>query len=187
MDDPSKLIALARIAGEPVSKDSYRITVAGDGLRDIKPPINCWIYLPADGGKIASTMLDPARKGLLTDGELRPARLKSRKVTGNKGMVVVEPQSGGPLDAGMWICIEKRLLEATQGIYLYQIIGIPVYCAGIDRGVIKDYFETGAHGVLVVKASDGHEIMVPYVDEFVRVDLANQRAEIEALDDFDVV
>jgi 16S rRNA processing protein RimM len=53
---------------------------------------------------------------------------------------------------------------------------------GADLGVVVDILETGANDVLVVRLTDGQEIMVPYTDDYVpAIDLPKSQIHLHLL------
>lgn len=57
--------------------------------------------------------------------------------------------------------------------YMHQILGLQVITdEGQELGVISDWIETGANGVLVVRNAEGKEILLPDIDDVVlKIDL----------------
>ena len=67
-----------------------------------------------------------------------------------------------------WICVAPSLLVGQNNAgeaYIFQLIGLPVYSQGNKVGFVIDYFENGAHGVLVVEDLEKSEVMLPYVSK----------------------
>lgn len=58
-------------------------------------------------------------------------------------------------------------------LYLHQIIGLKAVTEeGQVLGIVSDWIETGANGVLVVSDEDGKEVLLPDIDEVVlKIDL----------------
>ncbi|MFO7265202.1 MAG: ribosome maturation factor RimM [Limnochordales bacterium] len=67
--------------------------------------------------------------------------------------------------------------------YVFQIVGLRVFDQdGRELGVVDDVWFTGANDVYVVKASDGREILLPAVREFIlRIDLESGRMDVRLL------
>lgn len=59
--------------------------------------------------------------------------------------------------------------ELPEGDYYHhQILGLQVITEfGKHLGVVKEILETGANDVYVVEQPDGHDILIPAVDEFI--------------------
>ena len=75
-------------------------------------------------------------------------------------------------EKGLWLCAQKTQLNIEEDApFLFQVLGLTIVSAGKKVAKVVDYFETGAHGILVVSSlQDGREIMIPFVAEHVRID-----------------
>lgn len=76
-------------------------------------------------------------------------------------------------------------LDETS-FYLAELIGLTVLDENSDvRGFIKDYYETKAHGVVVLEFDDGRRIDIPFVKRYIGdVDRENKKIVIFDLDSF---
>jgi len=72
---------------------------------------------------------------------------------------------------GMELWIDRaQAIPCEEGeYYIPDLIGLPVFTdEGEDLGKVSDLYPTGANYVLVVRTAEGTEILIPYIDEFVR-------------------
>ncbi|MBE7028389.1 MAG: 16S rRNA processing protein RimM [Ruminococcaceae bacterium] len=75
----------------------------------------------------------------------------------------------------------KNLPEGV--FYVGDLIGIKVFAMEREIGEISDVFKTGASDVYTVKTSDGKEVYIPAVREFIKnIDLDNKTMEINLID-----
>lgn len=183
----SDLVAVARIARRRAAADSYTITYSGDGLRGIQAPATVWLYFPAYHGADLSRILATVNPELDPAGSLASAELITLRV-GDHGRGAVRIRSAaGPDLCRAWICRPKADLIAEGGVYVFELIGLPV-CVSPDepaQATVAAYSESSAHGLLHLRMlSDGREILVPYVDDLVETDLAHGRLIVPRLADF---
>lgn len=71
---------------------------------------------------------------------------------------------------GMDIMIDRKdaIPCGENEFYIPDLIGLEVRTdTGETIGTVSDLFPTGANRVLTVKTPEGHEILIPYIDEFV--------------------
>ncbi|EHI74009.1 16S_rRNA processing protein RimM [Streptococcus criceti] len=82
---------------------------------------------------------------------------------------------------------EENLADLAEGeFYYHQIIGLPVYENNQQIGLIKEILQPGANDVWVVKRKSKRDLLLPYIPSVVKkVDLANQRVEVELLEGLD--
>jgi ribosomal 30S subunit maturation factor RimM len=186
-DHPENLIAVARITGSDGRGGRFRVTVGGDGLAAIKPPLDIWLHRPAYRGNDLQRILDSVRPHPHSDGAFLRARLVFRSIKANrKGRVVLEgpddtvfvPPVDSPDLDGWWLCLNQQQLAGPgPDVYVFQLIGLAVHAArGEQRdpeplATVTGYIETGAHGVLETKTADGVEVLVPFVPEYTELDL----------------
>ncbi len=90
---------------------------------------------------------------------------------------------------GREIFIEKsKALEIKEilgeGEFLYcEIIGCAVYHKGKELGLVEDILEAGSGNILLVKAGEGREYMVPFVNEMVDTSqVAQNRIDIHPVE-----
>ncbi|MCM3130351.1 MULTISPECIES: ribosome maturation factor RimM [unclassified Paenibacillus] len=68
--------------------------------------------------------------------------------------------------------------------YFHQIVGCEVVTdEGETLGTIKEILTPGANDVWVVKANNGKEILLPYIDEVIlHVDVVNQKVTVHLME-----
>jgi len=67
--------------------------------------------------------------------------------------------------------------------YVGDLIGIKVFAMDKEIGEISDVLKTGANDVYTVKTSEGREVYIPAVKEFIKkIDLDNKTMEINLID-----
>ncbi|MCR9144539.1 MAG: hypothetical protein NXI24_20035 [bacterium] len=202
--DLEDLIAVARLTGGLPGKTSrYGVTVGGDGLADLKPPIQIWLHRPAYRGNDLKKILSSVKPHPRSDGFFAPVELLSRKVRGKgKGEVrlkLPEDFTGddGDLDLmGWWLCCEREQLAATGEVYVFQMIGLAVHRRNGEGepfeeqpvATVTGYIETGAHGLLETRTlatgdAEPIEVLVPLVPEYAELDLPNKRVYVRGFDD----
>lgn len=92
-----------------------------------------------------------------------------------KNLIYYETMEPLPEDIiGSLLCVNKNLLDQQDDLYFLHIKDKLVKDKDLNQiGIIKDYIETGAHGVLVIKLTlpEFHqkEIFVPFIDEFCNI------------------
>lgn len=176
------LLAIGRIAGAQGRPGAFTVTVRGDGLADLKTPFPCLLHRAAYRGVDLSQILASVYPRPREDGEYWPATVSSvAPVRGGKTIVRLKlPEELAAQDIkGFWICVrEEQLLTSGEGVYLFQLLGLPVYAdpAGEPVAQVKDFLETGAHGLLVLERLDGGgEVLLPLVEEHAALDLVAGR------------
>ena len=89
---------------------------------------------------------------------------------------------------GLQVWVAKSQLPDLAGdtYYWHQLIGLQVYdAAGTCFGVVQQLLETGANDVLVVRDTQAHEYLIPYVESVVQhVDLAAGQIRVDWDRDF---
>ncbi len=170
----------------PINAIRYRVTSGGDGLSVLETPCDVWIHRPQAGLK---NVLAPSSRGIGA-GDLFPARVLGLRLVKGGALLDLASADGGTFAdslAGCWLCIPRSLLEADDGIYRFQLIGLDVREQGDGEpvGTIKDYFETGAHGILTIRMlNDNAEVLVPFIDEFTELRFSDGFVLIPTLRDF---
>jgi 16S rRNA processing protein RimM len=68
--------------------------------------------------------------------------------------------------------------------YYHELFGLSVFTENGDRlGELTEVLETGANDVYVITAEDGHEILIPAIDEAIRsVDLKSRKMVVRPPD-----
>ncbi len=66
---------------------------------------------------------------------------------------------------GKDIAVPRSALPEAQAdeVYWIDLPGLRVINQGMPMGVVQDIFATGANDVLVIKTSEGQEVLVPYI------------------------
>lgn len=206
--DLQDLIAVARITGSlPGGSDRYNVTVGGDGLAALKPPVDIWLHRPAYRGNDLKKILNCVTPHPGADGSFASVRLLSRKIGVNRKAQIklrlpedfTGDAASQDLDlAGWWLCCERGQLTASgDDVYVFQLIGLAVHRineAGEREAepvaVVTGYLETGAHGLLETRTtvpikSEAAEIevMVPIIPEYAELDLPNGRVYVRGYED----
>ena len=92
----------------------------------------------------------------------------------------VEPWNGALLKVP-----EDQLSELEDDEYYYhEIIGCHVITEeGEELGKVKEVLETGANDVWVVKGPQGKEVLLPYIDDVVKmVDIENKTIKVHVIE-----
>ncbi len=132
---------------------------------------------------------EPDRHELYASGKLISGAITSVSKPGLRGFVDLQCKEMPENPAGCWITLSAAdLLHIGAGIYYFQVLKLPVVRARGEaiEGHIQSIFDNGAHPVLLIQKESGGEILVPYVDEFVEVDLKASLVIIKELHSFDM-
>ena len=180
-------LAVGRLSKERAEPYRVNIQSRGDALRLFSPPCQAVIYYPSSSHK---DDIEPSISGLKPDGTLEQCYLL--RIGGDARWVELWKNEMQPYEnyqdlKGAWVCISKdAVVEKNDGLYVFQLKGLEVFETQESDacGVIVDYFETGAHGILVAKLPDGEECMIPFVDEIVTYDADKKRLIVENFKDF---
>lgn len=116
-------------------------------------------------------------------GEWREYTLEQGKRHGKNVIVklaAVDDRDLAALLIGCQIAVDRELLPklAKNEFYWTDLIACSVQDGqGTPLGQVERFFETGAHDVMVVKAANGGELLIPWVTEhfILEVDLAEKR------------
>lgn len=162
---PQQLIAVARVTGTVFNKsDRYNVTIGGDGLADLKPPLSVWLHRPTYRGNDLKKILNSVNPHPRENGLFAAAELTWRKIGVNrKAQVNLKvgadfsdwgPEGVGDL-RGWWLCVEREQLAASGEVYVFQLLGLAVHRMDEQGGreaevvgTVTGYVETGAHGIL---------------------------------------
>ena len=179
------LIALARITGADPRPLSYRVTTGGNGLEDLSLPCEIWLHRPAYRGTDLKRILASVYPHPDPAGEFQVATLEAWQ-PGQKSRGRVRLRCDVEELDGWWICVEQeRLIAGSDELYWFQVLGLPVRDeAGEAVATTAGYLETGAHGVLRLETPDGQEVLIPFVEQFVSVDLEGGCLRIPDFADF---
>ena len=86
---------------------------------------------------------------------------------------------------GRWVLGDEAALEVLpEGeFYWYQLVGCRVETEdGAVVGTVRELWETGAHDLLVIRAEDGRQILVPTAKELLPViDLERKRLVVAGI------
>ncbi len=94
------------------------------------------------------------------------------------------PETAAPLVGGyVQVPEEERFVPPRNTYYHSDLIGCQIEEKGQILGVVTGIFESGPENAnLVVRATDGNEVMIPLVKQFVKkVDIGGKRIRIKSL------
>ncbi len=116
----------------------------------------------------------------------RPLTLVSLREHGGRLLVTtkeVTDRTQAEAQAGAWVYLERSALEPLQEgeYYWYQLKGaVVVDQGGRELGRVAAVSDLGAHDLLLVRAADGKEALIPVVEGVIRhMDLAAGRITVE--------
>ena len=71
-----------------------------------------------------------------------------------------------------------------MSFYFHEIIGCEVFDENSKSlGEVVEILTPGANDVWVIKAENGKEILIPYIEDVVKkIDVANKRIDIEVME-----
>ena len=70
-----------------------------------------------------------------------------------------------------------------DGVIYEDVIGLSVYLEDKEIGVVDSMIKSHAHPILVIKASNGKEFMIPFIDEFIiNVDVDNNKIDVKLIE-----
>lgn len=124
----------------------------------------------------ADWLEDIKNLSLLKPGQTQPESFEIEKISAHKdGLIVGLKDWRDRNRAEEWrkssVYIAEDLLQAEEGetIYLKQILGFTVLdLEGKNLGVIRDFASSGFQDLLKVYPSDGGEVLIPFVDAFIK-------------------
>jgi len=114
------------------------------------------------------------------DGSRTQKNLLLLHFTGYNTIEAVEPFKGLSLKIK-----ENQLTDLEENeYYYYEIIGCSVYTMdGEEIGIIDSILSPGANDVWVIKDNQKKDILIPYIEEVVKiVDVENKRVIIEPME-----
>ena len=169
------MITIARIK-KHLGNNLYQVTIKGDGLYSLRVPVN--ICLAEKYNNNISEDLGAE------DLELRANLIKIERHSDSKAKVQLILESNKEQNiAGLWLCVPQKILfdnksknkELITEPYLFQILGLKVVSENKIVATVTDYFETPAHGVLVIETinntiNNTQEVLIPLVEEHVQWD-----------------
>ena len=195
--DPANLVPLARLRRN-LGPQIYQLSLRGDGLYSLDLPAVLYLYEDRQKSGDFQSILRISTRGIdpQAEGELRPARLLRVWKHGKKYVHIelAEEENQAlsrsasqtalpkiPADlSGLWLCASQQQLKTNfEEPYFFQILGLKVTSKGRPVARVKDYFETNAHGILVItlNTEEGEtpdktskELMLPCVEEHVQWD-----------------
>lgn len=116
----------------------------------------------------------------------RPLHLVSLREHGGRLLLTtkeVSDRTQAEVWAGAWVYLEREALEPLEDdeYYWYQLKGAAVVDqAGRELGRVAQVSDLGAHDLLLVKAADGKEALIPVVEGIVlNMDLAQGRITVD--------
>ncbi|MBX7057418.1 MAG: hypothetical protein K1X75_05085 [Leptospirales bacterium] len=181
------LLAIARLARRRAAADWYSITYSGDGLSSLSPPEPIAIYRPPYQGSDLAAILRCVRPQLDPQGRLIEGNLQSLRL-GSAGKGAAQVVSGELANlSSCWLCIERERLAASGDLYVFQLIGLPVFAEDESqpRARVKDYFEAAGGGVLVLESlEDGREAMAPFHPDQAKADLVAGKLTLRYLQEY---
>lgn len=183
------------------NKNQLCITSKGDIIYSLNLPVEAYLVKDRDEeirfkqDKVISfkkhyTIFSTGfSKEFLDANRLQLIPLKILKITFQKKNKLIFYEPIEPLPEGIigsWLCITKEFINQLDGIYFLHIKNKKVKDIHYNEiGFIKDYIETGAHGILIIELTlKGYvhkEIMVPFIDEFCYFVYVNNTKEIDSL------
>jgi len=124
---------------------------------------------------------------LLMAGKLVPFFIESSHVQGTSTRVKIEDiddvESATRL-IGMPVYLPLSLLEATEGYYYHELIGFDVLFDGKAIGKLTEIYDQEMNPLFAFDCS-GHEVLVPFQDQFVQsVDKAARQIVISLPDGY---
>jgi 16S rRNA processing protein RimM len=126
------------------------------------------------------------RPGSGDDEQLVPCRLKRAGGTAQRPLVrldVARTREAACELQGCELLAAGDALDAEPHYVVGDLLGLRVETAsGRPLGEAADVFETPAHEVLVVRAPDGGELLVPLVDELVELDDTGDEPVLRVVD-----
>ena len=164
------MITIARIK-KHLGNNLYQVTIKGDGLYSLRVPVNICLAKQYE-------------RNISEDLELRANLIKIERHSDSKAKVQLILESNKEQNiAGLWLCIPQKILfdnksknkELITEPYLFQILGLKVVSENKIVATVTDYFETPAHGVLVIETinntiNNTQEVLIPLVEEHVQWD-----------------
>lgn len=174
---------------------SCQVTLSGDSLYDITLPVVAYLYFPELQALSSKEVVEPALKGLPEEidpiaVEIVALRKGSQKRGGREAELSIVPREAEERypeewDGG-WVCLPKKLLAETGHFYFFQLKGCTVHRSeNTDRvAVIENLIDNGAHTILVTRTNDQKEVLIPFVDHYVTVDLMQNRIIVPDFDFF---
>lgn len=142
-------LAVGRIAGAHGIRGECVVEV----LSDAPERFEAGSVLDADEGTLTVTKARPHKGRLLVMFEEVPDRTEAERLRGT--LLTIAAGDAVALPEGLY--------------YPHALHGMDVRDEqGAALGALHDVLETPAHDIWVVRTSDGRDVMVPVVDEFVR-------------------
>ncbi len=107
---------------------------------------------------------------LLMAGKLVPFFIESSVVQGTSSRVKIEDiddvETANRL-VGMPVYLPLTLLDETSGYYYHELIGYQVVLDSKPIGTVTEIYDQEINPLFAFM-SDGHEVLVPFQDQFVR-------------------
>ena len=169
----------------------FSLTFRGDALQSLELPSRVWMYKEES----EQGSLDIAYQGLFKDDIQNTDTLQVAELTClwgfQKGKVRAKlnlrDSSVGSDDffRGFWLCIlTSDLALDCEAPFSFQVKGMSVTCREEKVGKVIDYFETDAHGILIVLTLGGDEVMIPFTEGHVNIQSDFSSMEVRQFSDF---
>lgn len=108
----------------------------------------------------------------------------------NKGFLVAfegfdsREQVGHLRNQELFVRADDRPALPDGEHYLHEILGLQVVTDGGQvLGIVRDWIETGANGVFVVKSESGKDILLPDIDEVIlKIDLEEKQILVHLIE-----
>lgn len=203
-----KLIPLACLS-RSLGNGAYQASIGGDGLYSLHPPLKLYLYKAKRNEPQNIFKLSTLGISSTTEGELWPILLlrfwRSNKKHIRIELEELDIQNTNTLShlqrqealsealnepRGLWLCaLKEQLRSEFKEPFFFQILGLKVTSKGRKVAKVKDYFETRAHGILVLalnakKGKDSQELMLPCLGEHVQWDESLDHIEVPHLESF---
>ncbi len=170
----------------------FSLTFRGDALQSLELPSRVWMYKDESNKE----SLDIAYQGLSKDDiqnantPLQVAELihlwafQKGKVRAKLNLHGSSVESDD-FFRGFWLCIlSSDLALDFEAPFYSQMKGMPVTCREEKVGKVIDYFETDAHGILIILTLSGDEVMIPFTEAHVNIQPDFSSMEVYQFSDF---
>ncbi len=177
------------------NKNQLHITTKGNILNTLKLPVDVFLVKILDENirfkqekviqykKHYNIFYTGFSKEFLDTYKFQMIPLKIFKIIFQKRSQVLCYETMEPLPEGIigsWLCINKEIMNQIDDLYFLHIKEKLVKDKNLnDIGFVKDYMETGAHGILVIELTLPKylhkEIFVPFVDEYCKLIYSNNK------------
>ena len=183
---------------QKIGAHKYKVTCKGDGLASLELPTQVWLYRHSEMEEDAKGIAKIATRSI--DPELANGSLQCASLTAVSALASAYPhlEIHSPLDTqketassssnaeGSWLCVPKlQLSSQSKETFVFQILGLPVFSSGEEVAKVIDYFETGAHGIIVASClQSAKEVMIPFIEQYSSLNQELKQLEVTAFHDF---